>query len=134
MRKFIVHTRALPVSCCKVATDVPTIIAVEGEMITQMEDTSVGWLPDAEFRFRILKPEFLHELQEVKKADGSIVKTMIAPVYHSHAIYWNIHQAQVAAERIVRQSLEFIQRKTKGEPFTEEELKAKIAEITEILL
>lgn len=134
MRKFIVHTRVVP-GCCKTDEGTPiTIIEVEGEMIKQAEDASVGWLPYGEFKFRILKPEFLHEPQEVRKPDGSVIKIMTSPIYHSHAIYWNIYQAQVAAERMVRESLEFTQRKTKGESFTEEELKTKIAEITTIRL
>jgi hypothetical protein len=133
MRKFIVYTRSLPAGCCKVSTDAPAVVEVEGEMITQTEDTSVGWLPQGEFKFRITQPEFLYESQEIKKADGSKEKVMLPPVYYSHAVYYNIYQAQVAAEHIVRSNFEFERRKT-GKEFTEEEVRAKFVEIQEILL
>lgn len=133
MRKFIVYTRSLPAGCCKISTDAPAVVEVEGEMIGQMEDPSVGWLPEGEFRFRITKPEFLQEPQEIKKSDGSRVKSMVSPVYHSHAVYYNVHQAHVAAEHVVRESFAFVQRKD-GKEFTEEEVRAKFTEIQEILL
>jgi hypothetical protein len=119
MRKFIVYTRAIP-GCCKVG-DAPTVVEVEGEVVSAQEDITVQWLPAGEFKFRITKPDFLLEKDS-------------ETIYYSHSVYWTIHGAYAAADRIIRQSLEFTQRKTKGEPFTEEELKAKIAEITEILL
>lgn len=133
MRRFIVYTRALPAGCCKVATDAPSVVEVKGEMITPTEDPSVLWLPEGEFKFRITQPEFLYEPQEVKRPDGSREKVMAPPVYHSHAIYWNVVQAHVAAERMVREGFAFTQRKTDKE-FTEEEVRAKYAEIQEILL
>jgi len=133
MRKFIVYTRPLPAGCCQISTDAPAIVEVEGEMITQLEDPSVGWLPEKAFRFRITKPDFLYEPQEIKKADGSREKVMVPPVYHSHAVYYNIYQAQVAAERVVREGFAFAKRKT-GAEFTEEDVRAKFSEIQEVLL
>jgi hypothetical protein len=133
MRKFIVYTRSLPSGCCKVVTDAPAVVEVEGEMVTQTEDPSVGWLPEGEFKFRITQPEFLYEPEEIKKADGTKEKRMVPPVYYSHAVYYNVHQAHVKAEHMVRDSFAFAERKHKGEA-TEEEVKAKIAEIQEILL
>lgn len=125
MRKFIVHTRPLP-GCCKVG-DAPTVIEVEGEMISATEDPSVKWLPEGEFRFRITKPDFLFE----PKQAGS--KEMVPPVYHSHAIYWNVYQARAVAERLVRQGFEFSKRKS-GKEYSKEEVRAKYSEITEIIL
>src|SRR5574337_139712 len=55
MRVYIVHTRPLP-GCCKTG-DVPTIMEVEGEIVTPAEDPSVMWLPEGECRFRITKPD-----------------------------------------------------------------------------
>lgn len=124
MRKFIVHTRPLPGH-----KGGPFVMEVEGEMITSMEEPSVMWMPEGEFYFRILKPESLYEPQEVKQDDGSKKKVMVPPVYHSHAIYWNENQAAVHAERILRSELEFEIRKGRLESYTEEELKAKYAEI-----
>lgn len=133
MRKFIVYTRSLPAGCCKVSTDAPTVVEVEGEMVTRSEDPSVGWLPEGEFKFRITKPDFLHEPVEIKLPDGSREKTMVPPVYHSHAVYYNVNQAHVAAEHMVRHSFAFTQRKG-GAEFTEEEVRAKFSEIQEVLL
>lgn len=124
MRKFIVHTRAIPGH-----KGGPFVIEVEGEMIAAIEDPSVMWLPEGEFRFRILKPEFLYEPHEIKQPDGSVKKVMLPPVYASHGVYWNEHQAAVAAERILRQELDFEIRKGRIESYTDEELKAKYAEI-----
>ena len=128
MRKFVVHTRAVP-GCCKGATDAPTILEVEGELVTSLEDSSVTWLPAGEFYFRILKPEFLYEAKEAKVEDGSKKKIMIPTVYHSHAIYHELAEAQVAAEKMIKSGLDFEVRKGRLASYTEEELKAKVAEV-----
>ena len=130
MRKFIVHTRAIP-GCPN--GDVPAVVEVEVELITGIEDASVMWLPGGEFKFRITQPEFLYEPREVKKADGSKGTVMVPPVYHSHACHWTVHGAQVEAQHMIRRGFEFAQRKY-GTPFTEEEVAAKQKEIQEILL
>lgn len=131
MRKFVVHTRALP--GCRKDTNAPTVLEVEGELITAIEDPSVLWLPEGEFRFRIFKPESLYEPKEIVKQDKSIEKIMIPPVYHSHAVYWTATQALSRAERMVRESFEHDFRKKKI-AFTEEQVREKCKEIQEILL
>jgi hypothetical protein len=131
MRKFIVHTR--PVPGCRKDSDAPTVVEVEGEMIQGVEDPSVLWLPEGEFRFRIMKPEFLYEPAEIKKEDGTKEKITVPPVYHSHVIYASVDQARAEAERLVRAGFEFAERK-RDVPFTDQEVKAKVCEITEILL
>jgi hypothetical protein len=133
MRKFIVYTRSLPAGCCKITTDAPAVIEVEGEVVGMQEDTSILWLPPHEFRFAITKPEFLQEPKEIVKPDGSKATIKVPLVYHSHSVYLNIHQAQIAAEHLVRDGFQFTKRKT-GKDFTEEEVKAKFAEIQEIML
>ena len=40
MKKFVVHTRPFP-GCCKGAGDLPTIVEVEGEVVSSLEDPSV---------------------------------------------------------------------------------------------
>jgi hypothetical protein len=130
MRKFIVHTR--PITGTH-TSGVPVVVEVEGEMIAGIEDPSIMWLPQGEFRFRITQPNFLYEPQEVRRPGGIKEKVMVPPVYHSHAVYWTTHQAHVAAEHMVRHSFEFIKRKT-GVDFTEQQVKEKCKEITEILL
>lgn len=131
MRKFIVYTRAIP-GCCQTG-DVPTVVEVEGELITGTEDVSIMWLPEVEFKFRITQPEFLYEPKEIKKPDGSKGTVMIPPVYYSHACHWTVHRAHVEAERMVRQGFEFALRKH-GTPYTPEDVAAKVAQIQEILL
>jgi len=132
MRKFVVHTRALP-GCCKTG-DAPTVVEVEGEMITPMEDPSVMWLPKGEFYFRITAPQSLYEPKEVKQEDGTKKKEMVPPVYHSHAIYSNVHQATAIAERMIRSGMEFEIRKGRATCFDEEEFRKKCSDIQTLIL
>jgi hypothetical protein len=123
MRKFIVYTRG----------DVPSVVEVEGEFITGMEDPTVMWLPEGEFKFRITQPDFLYEPKEIKKLDGSKGTAMTPPVYYSHSCHWTVHRARVMADEMVRHGFELAQRKH-GVSFTEEEVAAKIAQVQEVLL
>jgi DNA/RNA endonuclease G (NUC1) len=132
MRKFIVHTRAIP-GCCKTG-EVPAIVEVEGELVTAVEDSSIMWLPKGEFKFKVTSPQFLLEMQETKLSDGTKKKVAIPSVYYSHAVYETITQAKSVAEGMIRNSLEFEIRKGRLTSFSEEELKAKCAEIQEVML
>ena len=105
MKRFIVHTRSVPGQTK--SSEVPTILEVEGEVISALEDSSVQWLPTGEFRFRIDKPEWLSETQEIKKPDGTKHKVLVHPVYHSHSIYYTEAQALVVAEGFVKYSFNF---------------------------
>ena len=128
MRKFIVHTRALP-GCCKTG-DAPIILEVDGEVVRGVEDPSVMWLTEGEYRFRILKPESLYE---PKEAPGAKDKTMVPPIYCSHMLFSTAHEARAAAYRLVNHSFEFTQRKSKEE-YTQEQVAQRCSEIQEILL
>lgn len=128
MRKFIVYTR--PVLGHSKENDLPTIIEVEGEIISGVEDPSALSLPEGEFWFRIVKPEFLYELRELNKSKEKI---MIPPVYYSHSVFWTTHQAMASAIKIVKDQFEYIKRKTNTD-FTEEQVSEKCKEIQEILL
>lgn len=132
MRKFVVHTRPLP-GCCKTG-DVPTIVEVEGEIISPMEDPSVMWLPLGEFLYRIMLPEALFEPKEGKQPDGSKKKVMVPVVYHSHAIYHSLAEAQESAKKMIKSGLDFEVRKGRLTAYTDEELEAKCAEIQTIML
>ncbi len=112
MKKFIVHTRAIP---GKTKGDVPTVIEVEGSFISSLENPSVMDLPKGEFYFRITKPEFLYE-------NGS------PPVYHSHSVFASRSEAIDIAKQMVIKGFEFAKRKYNID-FTEEEVKTKCAEI-----
>lgn len=123
MRKFIVHTRAIP----GLKTTAPTVVEVECAVIQGVEDPSVMWLPENEYKARISAPEWLYEPR------GDKDKTMIPAVWPSHNFYWTSIQARVVAERLVRSEFEFALRKH-GTEFTEEEVKTKCTEIQEIML
>lgn len=116
MRKFTIHaTRDGKIS----------IVEVEIELVKALEDPSIGWLPEGEYRARVMSPKSLHD----KQLDGSLTP----PIWHSHAFYWNEHQATVHAEKAIRGSLE----RTKlhyGTEFTEEDVKQKLAEVKVIRL
>jgi hypothetical protein len=116
MRKFIVHVeRGGKIS----------VMEVEIEVITAVEDQSVMWLPEGEYKARLMAPQSFYEKQE----DG----TMAPTVWYSHAFCWTVHQAWAAAERMVR--AEMLRALSKHSlSFTEEDIKAKLAEIQEILL
>lgn len=132
MRKFVVHTRALP-GCCK-TTDAPTVVEVEGEILSPLEEPSVMWMPKGEFFFRILKPVSLHESHEVKQADGTKKKEMIPSVYHSHAIYHSLEEAKAAAEQLIHRSMAFEVRKGRASEIDEEKIRAQCAAIETLLL
>lgn len=133
MKAFIVHTRALP-GCCKTG-ETPTIVEVSGTMVTAMEDPSILWaLKEGEFKFRITAPESLYEPHESKQPDGSKKKTMVPPVYHSHAVYLSLEEARKAAEQMIKSGLDFEVRKERLASYTEEELQAKYLEIQTVML
>ena len=126
MKAYILYTRPIP--GYNKEEDLPYIVEVEGEMITAMEDPSVMWLPNYEFRFRISKPEFVYESREV--AGKNI---LVPPVYHSHATYPSSIEALVGANNMVFQQFLFVKRKT-GVDFTEDQVNAKCKEIQVIYL
>jgi hypothetical protein len=129
MRKFIVHTRPLP-GCCKGSSDAPSIVEVEGKMIAGPS----AFLPEGEFYFYIVEPNFLHEPREEKQGDGSKKKIMVPVTYHSHAIYHDVEEAQTAAKKMIKSGLDFEVRKGRLASYTEEELNAKYAEVQVVML
>ena len=135
MKAYIVHTRQVPgCAACKPESTPMTIVEVEGERVSPMEDPSVMWLKEGEFRFRILKPEFLHEAHETKKADGSREKTMVPAVYHSHSIYLSLEEAREATKKLVVGELEFAVRKKRIVSYTAVDVEGKLSEIQELML
>lgn len=116
MKKFIVHVeRGGKIS----------VMEVEIEVVSAVEDPSVMWLPKEEYRARVMAPKSLYEKQD----DGSATP----PVWYSHAFYWTVHQAWVMAETMVRSELERNLSKHKV-AYTPKDLQDKLAEIQEILL
>ncbi len=135
MKAYVVHTRPVPgCAACRPESTPITIVEVEGEYVSPVEDPSVMSLPKGEFKFRILKPEFLYEPHEVKKLDGSKEKTMVPTVYYSHSIYLSLEEAREATKKLVVGELEFALRKKKIDSYTAVEVEAKLSDVQEVML
>lgn len=135
MKAYIVHTRQVPgCAACRSGDTPMTIVEVEGEYVTPMEDPSVMMLPKGEFMFRIMKPDFLYEARETKKADGSKEKSMVPTVYHSHSIYLSIEEAREATKKLVEGEFEFAVRKKRIDSFTAVDVEGKLSEVQELML
>ena len=135
MRAYIIHTRQVPgCAACRSGDTPMTIVEVEGERVSPMEDPSVMWLKEGEFRFRIMLPEFLHEPYESKKPDGTKEKKMVPSVYASHAIYFTLEEAREAAKKLVTGEFEFALRKKRIESYTAVDVEGRLSEIQELKL
>jgi len=104
---------------------VTSIMEVEIEMISGMEDPSVMWLPKGEYKARVLAPGSLYDRDE----DGF----RTPPLWYSHAFYSTMQEARTYAERQVRQGFERGLQK-QGIQYTEEEVQQKLSEIQEVKL
>jgi hypothetical protein len=123
MKKFIVHPRAL--AGHPKTGEVPSVLEVEGEVISALEDPSVMWLPSGEFKFRIFKPEALYETQK----NG----TKTPPIYFSHSVYDTLEQARLVAECWIYEQAEFEFRKY-GAKIDYDDAASKCKKIQEITL
>lgn len=119
VRRFVVHNRPMP-GCRK--TGVPSIVEVECEVFTPPLSAS------GEFVARILKPEFLWEPTRILQ-DGVLKDAILPPVYVYHSVYETMEAAREAAEKQVRSGFDFEVRKGRIASYTDEDLKAKYAEI-----
>ena len=124
-RRFIVHNRSIP---GQKKPPAPTVVEVECEIMHP------PFMKDGEFTARILKPEWLWEEVQKLMPDGKLGDVIEPPIYSSHSVYWNVNQATVYAERLIRSGFEFDIRKGKRESYTDEEFRAKCAEIQTIML
>jgi hypothetical protein len=116
MRKFILHfARDGKIS----------IMEVELELVPAIKDPSIMWLPQGEYRARVIDPKSLHE----KQLDGSLT----APVWHSHAFYSDEAQAIDVAHKAIRGIFERDMLHYKIE-YTEEDFNKKISEVEVIRL
>lgn len=122
MIRWIVYARPVP-GCQR--KDVLSIVEVECEFISGVEDPSVMWLPNDEYKVRVKGPKFLLEPGK----DGQPAE----PIYYSTFLCWTLHQAYASAARTIREELERQDRKH-GVPFSEEEFASKCAEIQTIRL
>jgi hypothetical protein len=98
-----------------------TIYEVECEKITPMQDPSVLWLPQGEYRARVLAPAIFHE----PVGTGPEVAP---PIYHSHAFLATVEEAMAQVEVWAR-----IPPK-RATPKTEEEIQAALAAVEVVML
>lgn len=68
----------------------PSILEVEIEMLTALEDISVSFLPAGEYKARVLNPKSFYEKEGAK---------LVPPIYHSHAFLDSIEDAKIQAKR-----------------------------------
>jgi hypothetical protein len=115
MRKYIIYSPKGKTS----------IVEVECELISGLEDQSIMQLPNGEFKAKILAPNFLFELNSAGKS--------VSPIYYSHAFYSTEADAKVQAEKDARSLFERDLSK-KDIAYTEEEVQAKLLSIQVVLL
>jgi hypothetical protein len=130
MKKFVIHTRAIP----GIETGDLTIVEVDGHILTVLEDPAIMFLPNGEFKFSISCPDFLCETKEIKLLDGTKKKIVVPSVYYSHSVYHSLDHVRAVAETMIQESLEFDVRKGRVVSFTIDDVKAKCSEIKELLL
>jgi hypothetical protein len=123
MRKFIYYTKKGD----------PSIMEVEIEKLTRVEDLSIMFLHPGEYKARILLPQSFHQKVDKKQADGTIKSTLVPDVFYSHAFFDTVELAQEYAERIIRSSFETHKFKHDID-YTEEEVLATIANVKVVML
>lgn len=98
-----------------------TIYEVEIEKISSIEDPSVLWLKDEEFKARIVKP--------------SVFADSHGPtIYYSHALYSSEEEARMALEKEMRYEMTEFQLRKKGEVMEEEDIQDAIAEVKTVFI
>lgn len=118
MYKFVIYSR-------KGKT---TVYEVECEKILPMEDPSIMWAPQGEYRARIFRPETLFEPDLV---DGT---KMVPPVWCDHAFYETSAAALAVARKWVRHELVDYQIQKKREPKSEDEVRLAEDAISIVIL
>lgn len=111
MRKFIIQSGRGKTS----------VMEVECEIITAVEDPSVLWLEPGEYRARVVAPATL------KEKDGK------APIWYSYNFSDDLASARKKCESFVRGEFEFNLRKY-GTEFTEEEVQKVLSEVETVML
>lgn len=110
MRKFIVQSKKGSTS----------IIEVEVELVTPVEDPSVMWLPPGEYKARIMEPKSLY-IKVDTMVDGKKETIMVPDMWFSHAFYDSYAAALQAAQTLIEQEYQFNLRKY-GKVFTDVDL------------
>lgn len=116
MKKFIIHYLKGTIS----------IVEVECELITGMQDPSIMWLPFGEYCARILSPKMLLEKNNMGEEVG--------PIYYGHAFYNSEQDCRVKIDHDVRDFFKRSLIKDKTKTYTEEDIQAKLLTIQTIKL
>lgn len=123
MRKFVIHS-------LKGAT---SIMEVEIKLVTGLEDPSVTWLPNGEYKAHVLKPVSLMDKKVVVLEDKKTETQLVPPVYYSHAFYETAEEAMEVARGWTQLGFERGLSKH-GEAFTPEDVEEKIKSIQVVRL
>ena len=119
MKKFTIHVRR----------NEHTIYEVECEKLQPIDDPSVMWLKEDEYKARVTAPEALLE----KKVEGDKT-TFTQPVWCSHAFYDTVLEAETRCAKDIRHEMvEFAMQKRRAAA-SEEEIRAEVAKIKVVML
>lgn len=102
-----------------------SIMEVECEKITALEDPSVMWLLPSDSKYRILAPTSFHE----KKETGSA-----PPVWYSHSFYERLEEAKSVVEKNIRYTMTEFAKAKHQSVATEEEVQKAISEVEVIFM
>lgn len=87
-----------------------TIYELDVEVLTALQDPSIMFLKEGEYRARILKPESFHMKIE-KTVDGKKEVTYVPDVWCWHSLYDTYNDALQAASKLIEQEFAFNLRK-----------------------
>lgn len=122
MRKFIIQSKKGKTS----------VMEVECELISALEDPSVMWLRADEWKAKILLPTSLHMKVE-KNIDGKKEIILEPDVWCWHAFYSSLEEAQRQAADLICQEYDFNHRKY-GKLYIAQDIKNSINDIEVVLL
>lgn len=115
MKKFVINNGRQKTS----------IMEVECELVTALEDPSVIWLPVGESKMRILFPTTFHEKRETG---------LVPTVWYDHSFYNTVEEAKVVVEQNIRYTMVDFAKSKHQLAATEEEVQKTISEVEVVML
>lgn len=123
MRKFVINVRK----------GTTTIMEVECEVVTPLQDSSIMFLKPGEWKGSITAPQSLMVRVE-KIVDGKKESNFIPDVYCWHAFYDTVEAAQTEVAKMTRHEMQVFAANKRRPVATEEEVQAAIAEVKVVML
>lgn len=118
MRKFYIHNKRGATS----------IMEVEVQVVTPLEDCSVLWLKPGEYKARITEPQSL--LLKVEKiVDGKKEVSFVPDVFCWHAFYETVEEAREVVAKNTRFEMQTFAENKHRAIATDEEVAAAIAAV-----